>query len=430
MKMIQRLVRKAAFKFQAFSQKQKKTLTWWCNDSPVKDMQGIIADGAIRSGKTVSMATSFIIWAMTNFDNQNFAMCGKTIGSFRRNVWFWLKLILMCRGYTVNEIRNENLVVISKGSASNYFYIFGGKDERSQDLIQGLTLAGVFFDEVALMPESFVNQATGRCSVEGSKFWFNCNPDSPMHWFKLNWIDKIKEKKLLHLHFTMEDNLSLSSSIIKRYRAMYFGVFFKRFILGLWVMAEGAIYDMWDDVANTFTDDDIQGVLKHKIRRSIAIDYGTTNPMVFLDIWDDGHTIWVVNEYYWSSKEKGQQKTDSMYGDDLITFIGDEVAVEDIILDPSAASFKAELRQRGLRVKEADNAVEDGIRNTATMIGKRYLRVHKHNCPMTQKEILSYIWDDKKKERGKEEPLKQFDHSCDALRYYIKTKIKAWRLAA
>lgn len=431
MRMIQRLLRKAAFKFQAFSKKQKKILTWWCDDSPVKDMEGIIADGAIRSGKTVSMATSFVMWAMHSFDNQNFAMCGKTIGSFRRNVWFWLKLILICRGYSVYEARNENLVTISKGNVSNYFYIFGGKDERSQDLIQGITLAGIFFDEVALMPESFVNQATGRCSVEGSKFWFNCNPDSPLHWFKVNWINKAKEKRLLHLHFMMDDNLSLSDEIKQRYKNMYFGVFFKRFILGLWVMAEGAIFDMWDSEENTYDDSTMPVDVKYRARRSIAIDYGTTNPMVFLDIWDDGKYIWVVNEYYWDSKAKGRQKTDSQYADDLEAFVEGDIAVEDIILDPSAASFKAELRLRGFKVKDADNAVEDGIRNTSTMIGKRYLKVHRDNCPNTPKEIMSYVWDEKAAvKRGIEEPLKQHDHCCDVIRYYVKTKIKAWRLAS
>lgn len=178
------------FRFQPFSLKQKKVLTWWMSDSPVKDYDGIIADGAIRSGKTVSMSLAFVFWAMSTFNGQNFAMCGKTIGSFRRNVLFWLKLMLRSRGYQVTDHRSDNLVEISRGEVTNYFYIFGGKDERSQDLIQGITLAGVFFDEVALMPESFVNQATGRCSVEGSKYWFNCNPDGPYHWFKVNWIDK------------------------------------------------------------------------------------------------------------------------------------------------------------------------------------------------------------------------------------------------
>ena len=184
------LTKLQVFKFKPFSQKQKQVLTWWMPNSPVKDYDGIIADGAIRSGKTVCMSLSFVLWAMEKFSGQNFAMCGKTIGSFRRNVLFWLKLMLKSRGYQATDHRADNLVEISRKGTTNYFYIFGGKDERSQDLIQGITLAGVFCDEVALMPESFVNQATGRCSVEGSKYWFNCNPDGPYHWFKVNWIDK------------------------------------------------------------------------------------------------------------------------------------------------------------------------------------------------------------------------------------------------
>lgn len=240
-------IRKAVFKFKTFSKKQKKVLTWWMDESPVSHKDGIIADGAIRSGKTLSMSLSYVIWAMQTFQNQNFGMCGKTIGSFRRNVLFWLKLMLKSRGYNVKDHRADNLVIVSRNGISNYFYIFGGKDERSQDLIQGITLAGCFFDEVALMPQSFVNQATGRCSVDGSKFWFNCNPDGPYHWFKTEWIDKIDEKNLMHLHFTMDDNLSLSDNIKARYKTMYSGVFYDRYIRGLWVVAEGVIYKLFSD---------------------------------------------------------------------------------------------------------------------------------------------------------------------------------------
>lgn len=239
--------KKQGFEFKPFSVKQKKVLTWWCESSPVKNKEGIIADGAIRSGKTLCMSLSYVLWAMSTFNQQNFGMAGKTIGSFRRNVLFWLKLMLKSRGYTVVDHRSDNLIVVSKGNVQNFFYIFGGKDERSQDLIQGITLAGMFFDEVALMPESFVNQATGRCSVTGSKYWFNCNPDGPRHWFKVNWIDKCNQKNILYLHFTMDDNLSLSEAIKKRYRSMYVGVFFKRYILGLWCVAEGLVYQMFDE---------------------------------------------------------------------------------------------------------------------------------------------------------------------------------------
>ena len=271
--------KKAKFKFQPFSKKQKKILTWWMPNSPVHDKDGIIADGAIRSGKTVSMSLSYVLWAMESFDGQNFGMCGKTIGSFRRNVLFWLKLMLVSRGYRVTDQRADNLIVVQRGEVMNYFYIFGGKDERSQDLIQGITLAGCFFDEVALMPQSFVNQATGRCSVDGSKYWFNCNPDGPFHWFKTEWIDKQEDKNILYLHFTMDDNLSLSERVKERYRKMYSGIFFKRYILGLWVVAEGVIYSMFD-IAKHIKEivDDKKG------EYYISIDYCTQNATVFL-LW-------------------------------------------------------------------------------------------------------------------------------------------------
>ena len=144
--------KKQGFEFKPFSRKQKQVLTWWCPSSPVKDKDGIIADGAIRSGKTLCMSLSYVLWAMESFNQQNFGMAGKTIGSFRRNVLFWLKLMLKSRGYSVVDHRSDNLIVVSKGDVQNFFYIFGGKDERSQDLIQGITLAGMFFDEVALQP--------------------------------------------------------------------------------------------------------------------------------------------------------------------------------------------------------------------------------------------------------------------------------------
>lgn len=241
--------KKALFKFQPFSQKQRMLLNWWCDDSPVKSYNGIVADGAIRSGKTIAMSLGYVLWAMSSFDNQNFGLCGKTIGSFRRNVLFWLKLMLFGRGYKVKEARADNCIIVTDKVTKtvNTFYIFGGKDERSQDLIQGITLAGVFFDEVALMPESFVNQATGRCSVEGSKFWFNCNPDSPSHYFLKEWIHKRHEKKLLYLSFTMDDNLSLTNEVKERYKSMYTGVFYERFIKGLWVMAEGLLFPQFAD---------------------------------------------------------------------------------------------------------------------------------------------------------------------------------------
>ena len=410
---------KQYFHFQPFSRKQRMVLNWWCDTSPVKDMDGIIADGAIRSGKTVSMSLSFVFWAMTSYNGQNFAMCGKTIGSFRRNVLFWLKLMLKSRGYTVVDHRADNLVIISKGDITNNFYIFGGKDESSQDLIQGITLAGVFFDEVALMPESFANQATGRCSVEGSKYWFNCNPDGPYHWFKVNWIDKASEKKLLYLHFTMDDNLSLSEKIKERYRSMYSGVFFKRYILGLWCMAEGMIYDMFDAARHVVKNP--ENLVKANFY--VSCDYGTQNATVFLLWCKDTEGKWIcIREYYYSGREEASQKTDTEYADDLKEWLGGIKPVK-IIVDPAAASFIAELKKRGYCVKKAKNDVLDGIRYVASLLNQDQIAVEE-GCINTRKEFASYVWDEKASERGEDKPVKQFDHCMDALRYFCYTIIR------
>lgn len=424
------------FKFQPFSRKQRQIFTWWADNSPVKDAAGIIADGAIRSGKTVSMSLSFVMWAMARYDGQNFIMAGKTISSFKRNVLQNLKLMLTSRGYHwIYHISGDfpNMLEISRNGKTNYFYIFGGKDEGSQDLVQGITAAGAFFDEVALMPESFVNQATARCSVEGSTWWFNCNPAGPMHWFKLNWIDKRKKKRLLYLHFTMDDNLSLSEKVKERYRSMYVGVFYLRYIKGLWAVAEGLIYTMLTD-ANLYSDEERPPALKNIASKCITVDYGTTNPCVFLEVWDDGTTLWIDREYRWDSRsEEAQrtgnpQKTDAQYADDMETFMGPEDQDWcEIVIDPSAASFIAELRSRGFYVTTANNEVLDGIRVVGSLLARRMIRINR-KCKGLTGEMRSYVWDDKAAERGEEKPVKQKDHGPDALRYYCYTKLPKWRI--
>lgn len=411
-------VKAAVFQFKPFSRKQKQVLTWWLPESPVSGMDGIIADGSIRSGKTVSMALSFVMWAMESFAEQNFAMCGKTIGSFRRNVLLVLKLMLRSRGYKLKDHRADNMVEIRFGNVVNYFYIFGGKDESSQDLIQGITLAGVLFDEVALMPESFVNQATGRCSVTGSKFWFNCNPDGPYHWFKTNWINRAAEKGLLYLHFTMDDNLSLSEHIKKRYASLYSGVFFQRYILGLWVVAEGIIYDMFSEEKHV--TDSVEG--SQAAKYYVSCDYGTQNATVFL-MWQSGSDgkWFCIDEYYYSGRDESTQKTDNEYADDLQEFIGNR-AVEAVIIDPSAASFIALLRKRKIKIIKARNDVLDGIRFVGTQLNLGRI-AFLSKCVNTIKEFGSYIWDSKACERGEDKPVKQHDHAMDAVRYFCFTII-------
>jgi len=413
-----KIYKRAPFHFEPFSKKQRMILNWWAPESPVKDKNGIIADGAIRSGKTVCMSLSFVLWAMETFNGYNFGMAGKTIGSFRRNVLAPLSKMMISRGIKFEYRRGDNLMLISFKGHTNTFYIFGGKDEASQDLVQGVTLAGFLFDEVALMPQSFVNQATARCSVDGSKYWFNCNPEGPAHWFKKEWIDRREDQDLLYLHFTMDDNLSLSEKIKARYRGQYTGVFYSRYIKGLWVIAEGIIYDMFDPERHVVKREDIAENLTDV--HYISCDYGTQNATVFL-LWTKGiDGIWYCEkEYYYSGRDEQKQKTDAEYVKDLKEFIG-ETPIRAVIIDPSAASFIAAVREANITVLKAKNAVQDGIRECAVLLNKDKVKFTEE-CKHTIEEFGQYAWDPKAAERGEDAPIKSSDHCMDAFRYHVHT---------
>lgn len=390
----------AAFKFKPFSVKQKKVLTWWMDHTPVHDMDGIIADGAIRSGKTICMSLSYVFWAMESFSGQNFGMCGKTIGSFRRNVVFWLKIMLKSRGYAVEDRRADNLLKISRGYIVNYFYIFGGRDERSQDLIQGITLAGCFFDEVALMPESFVNQATGRCSVEGSKYWFNCNPDGPYHWFKIGWIDQAENKNLLYLHFTMEDNLSLTDEIKRRYRALYTGVFYERYIEGKWAFAEGIIFSNWKI-------DDLKDEIPKFSNIYNGLDFGVEDPnaLIRAEVDNDSRTIYVFDEFYQGNLtlDKLAENVRKRIGNGFVT------------CDSSGKQNIIDLLYRGINAvpaKKGPNSIQFGIQFL-----QGYDIVIDHRCKNFIREISMYRWDKARDGTPLDKPVDRDNHLIDALRY-------------
>ena len=413
---------KGGFSFSGFSPKQMKILSWWTDASPFAEYDGVIADGAIRSGKTLSMSLSFVMWAMQRFSGKNFALCGKTVTSLRRNVITPLESMMRSLPYSFAEKRTQNLIVISGGGRENYFYLFGGKDEAARDLIQGITLAGVMFDEVALMPESFVNQATARCSVEGAKWWFNCNPEGPFHWFKQNWIDRAGERRLLYVHFLMTDNKTLSKRTLERYANLYTGVFARRFIQGEWSVADGVIYSMFDGKENVGAD-----IGFTPEREFIAVDYGTFNPCVFLHFYaagvGDGITHYIDREYYHSGRgtEAGTaiQKDDAQYAAEMLRFCRGRKDIP-IIIDPSASSFITRLRHDGfLHIIPAKNAVLDGISAVSLEIGQRRL-TFSPACPMTLREIPSYVWDAKHAQKtGEDRPVKENDHCCDAMRYGV-----------
>lgn len=406
-------MKQAAFRFKPFSPRQLKVLTWWCEPSPVRGFDGIIADGAIRSGKTLPVSLSFVLWAMTCFSSENFAVCGKTVGSVRRNVIRPLKQMLYSRGYRVTERRSDNLLEISRGAAHNSFYLFGGKDEGSQDLIQGLTLAGALFDEAALMPESFVNQATARCSVEGSKWWFTCNPEGPEHWFYTGWIRQARAKNLLYLHFTMDDNLSLSARVKARYRGQYAGVFYERYILGRWAVAEGLVYPGFDAARHVVRDVPQDG------RYFISIDYGTKNPFS-AGLWClfDGVATRVA-EYYHDGRAKGPRTDEEHYA--ALERLAGGRNVEKLVIDPSASSMIEVIRRHHrFPVRAAKNEVVPGISNVSTFLAAGRLKIHE-SCRDCIREFRLYRWN----EQGPEEKvIKENDHAMDDVRYFCRTILR------
>ncbi|MDY4966378.1 MAG: PBSX family phage terminase large subunit [Dysosmobacter sp.] len=383
------------------SPKQRQVMLWW-----QKNYDAIICDGAVRSGKTFCMGVAFLLWAMTCFHGRQFALCGKTIGALRRNLLYDALPEVERVGVRCEERRSENSFTLRWGGRSNRFLLFGGQDEGSAALIQGVTLAGLLLDEAALMPRSFVEQACARCSVPGSKLWFNCNPEGPEHWFYREWILKAEERRALYLHFTMEDNPGLDEAVRERYQRLYSGIFYRRFVLGEWVTAEGRVYDFFDRRR------DAAPVPPGRMEAwRVSVDYGTVNP-TSMGLWGRRNGVWYrVKEFYYDSRREGRQKTDAEYVRDLRALCGGK-RVERVIVDPSAASFLAALRQAGFPVKAADNRVLDGIRVTAGMLreGKIILCEPCEDC---LREMGLYCW-----ESGKEVPRKENDHAMDDLRYF------------
>ena len=391
----------------AFSEKQKTVLRWWCG--PEQRHDAIICDGAVRSGKTFCMGLSFVCWAMARFQGAAFGLCGKTTVSLRRNLVRGLVPVLEELGFRCEEKVSRSLLTVRRGGRENTFYFFGGKDEGSAALIQGVTLAGVLLDEAALMPRSFVEQACARCSVAGSRLWFNCNPEGPEHWFYKEWIQKAEARNALYLHFTMEDNPGLRPEIRERYSRMFSGAFYRRFVLGEWAAAEGRVYDFFDE---TYLEDPPDGLS----RWCISCDYGTVNPASFgLWGWKDG--VWYrVKEFYYDSREKKRQKTDGEYAQDLRALAGGR-DIRLVVVDPSAASFIEVLRREGWRVVKAENDVLSGIRTTAGLLREKKLVICR-GCDDALREFQLYCWAEG---GGQDRVRKEHDHAMDEIRYFAAT---------
>lgn len=387
------------------SPKQKKILAF-----PYSRFDHIICDGAVRSGKTSIMSVAFVRWAMENFNGCRFGICGKTVGSAEENII--APLIAMSyikKNYRVTWRRSNKLLIVKRGKVTNVFEVFGGKDESSFALIQGRTLAGVFLDEVVLMPRSFVEQAMARCSVDGARFWFNCNPSSPLHWFKQEWIDDRENKNALYLHFAMTDNPSLSAKTLERYERIYKGVFYQRYVLGQWVLAEGLVYPNFNNVVKTEK--------RAYTRYMLSMDYGIQNPTAMI-LWGHFDGVWyAVREYYHSGRETNVQKTDEQYYQAMCELLGDCMP-ENIIIDPSASSFIALIWQKGkYHVQKANNDVIEGIQHTATALAEGLIMIN-DCCTNTTREFSLYLWDSDSTE---DRVIKENDHAMDAVRYFVNT---------
>ena len=394
-----------------FSAKQRRLLKWWMPGSPDAKFDAIVCDGAVRSGKTLAMGLSFFLWAMLLFDGKRFGICGKTISSLKRNVLSEILPRLEGLGAVWKEKRSENLLTVTFHGHRNQFYIFGGRDESSASLIQGITFAGVLLDEVALMPQSFVEQACARCSVTGSRLWFNCNPAGPSHWFYKSWILEAEKRNCLRLHFTMEDNPSLTEEIRQRYQRLYTGVFYRRFILGQWVQAEGRVYDF-------FEPEMIRPVPAGEFSQwYVSCDYGTVNP-TSMGLWGRQGEIWYrVKEFYFDSRRQMRQMTDEEYAAALARLAGGR-SITAVIVDPSAASFMELLRRKGWRVQKAQNDVLSGIRLTSDLL-KAGSVVICEGCDDCIRELDAYVWD--LNSGAKDRVKKEHDHAMDDMRYFVST---------
>ncbi len=405
-----------------FSRKQRKVLTWFYsknrsdfsakkgeNGGGAGEKVGVICHGAVRSGKTLACGVGFILWAMCSFAGREFAICGKSRSAVRRNLLGQVSEALKSFGFRIEHRISENLFVVKFGKIQNTFRIFGGMNEASASLIQGCTLAGVLFDEVTLLPETFVQQAMARCSVSGAKYWFCCNPDSPGHWFKREFLDRADERRLEVVHFEMGDNPTLGREVLERYHLQFGGSFFRRFVLGLWEAPEGLVYDFMVD--GRLADEPPREPLERYV---VSVDYGTANPASF-GLWGckDG-VWWRVDEFYYDGRKSGSL-TDEEYVERLGRLVG-ERRVAAVIVDPSARSFIAALRKAGFRVRAAANAVADGIRRTASALKERRVRISPR-CRAAWREFGLYRWRD----GAGDEVVKENDHAMDEIRYFIAT---------
>lgn len=405
--------------------------------APADDKSINILYGSVRSAKTWTMIPKLLQLCDYPVAGQK-VFVGVTKQSVYNNVLSDLFAVVGASNYSYNRNSGELEILGSK------WLVFGAKDAGSEKYLRGITLGVAYCDELVLLDKEFVRMLLNRLSVAGARLYGTTNPENPMHWVKTDLLDNqelIRRGDIFAEHFTLDDNPNLPEGFREHLAALYKGVYYERFVLGNWVMAEGAIYghawsDEWlhndADTVHLGRQRPFEGVEQY-----IAVDYGTVHPQVYLWILDDGDHLWVEDEYFWDSGNAeyapdgalmgGYQKTDMQYADDLEAMVRQYPSAQ-VILPPEAASFEAEIRNRGLWYTIANNAVDDGIRKVASLMGMGKIHFNRQRCPHTISEIPGYSWDPKKAKLGIESPLKQNDDCSDALRYGVATKVSDWRL--
>jgi PBSX family phage terminase large subunit len=365
-----------------------------------------IAYGAIRGGKTFASSVRFIECVLA-CPNNEIIIVGNTFGAVVENIVNPIKNDLF-RGYC--SWVNHKLTI-----GDRQVRVIGANDEGAVRAIQGNTHSLAYVDEMTTIPSNFLDMLTTRLSYPWSKLIGTCNPNSPVHPIKTGMIDNADKSMYYSLHFDIDDNPILSEQEKNRLRTQYTGLFYKRYVLGQWVMAEGAIYADFDRATHV-----IPRPAGFAHQYYVGIDYGANNPFAAVMIGyrrDHSPRFWVEKELYWDPKKTFRQKTNGEFADDIARFI-DGYNVRGIYLDPSAESFQIELRRQHIRVLEAENEVFSGITFVANLISNHQLKIV-DTCANLIKEIEMYVWDNKKALRGIEEPIKQGDHACDALRYAL-----------
>lgn len=388
------------FEFKPFSRKQRQLIYWWCDGSPHSNEKIVIADGAIRSGKTIAMICGFFMWSLRSFRGAAFILAGKTIGALKKNVVQPALQILTAWGVPYYYVSSGDEARIEVGG--NVYYMYDAHNERSQDRLQGLTAAGALLDEVALMPRSFVEQAMGRCSVSGSKLWFNCNPEKPSHFVKTELIDKAQEKKIYHLHFLMDDNLSLDPEIREWYETAFTGVFYRRFVKGEWALTDGLVYPEFANCTQNYVINELPQI-QYAV---IGIDFGGTKSAHSFTLtgFTPGYEKAVVLAEHYHQNKNGQALSPLQLQEAFVSFVRQakkhfrvyeafcDSAEQTLISGFRMAASKAGL---GISVRNAiKGPINERIMFTNSMMAQKRLVIH-NSCVQTIKALSEAVYDSK-----------------------------------